>query len=386
MTKSDLFPGLDDISFAETAPVTIEREIITLYETLTGRSLAKGDPVRLFLDTIIAAFVQLYLTLDTTAKLNLLAYSEKAPLDHLGALLDVTRLPPASAVTTLRFTLSEAQPAAVIIPAGIRVSPGGGALLFATAEAVEIPAGETEVDVLAQCEEAGTAGNGFVAGQLKKLVDPFPYEMSVVNVTTSSGGADIEDDETLRERIHIAPESFSVAGPDGAYEYWARSAHQSISDVAVLGPEDSTPTHVITPGNVEVYPLMTGGELPSQEILDAVYETLSARDKRPLTDYLHVLTPEAVIYDLAVSYWIDRSNAARGSSIQAGVNEAVQSWITWQRSKLGRDINPSELTRQMVAAGAKRVEITSPAFTVLSKTQVAIPGSISVIYRGLEDA
>ena len=108
MTKSDLFPGLDDISFAETDPVTIEREIITSYETLTGRSLAKGDPVRLFLDTIIAVIVQLYSVLDTTAKLNLLAYSKDAFLDHLGALLGVTRLEPACAVTTLRFTLSEA--------------------------------------------------------------------------------------------------------------------------------------------------------------------------------------------------------------------------------------------------------------------------------------
>lgn len=385
MTKSDLFPGLDDISFADTDPVKIERDIITLYETMTGRSLAKGDPVRLFLDTIAAVFVQLYSTLDTSAKLNLLAYSEGAFLDHLGALLDVTRLEAARAETTLRFSLSEGQPAAVIIPAGTRVSPGGGTLLFATEEAVEIPAGETEIDVVAQCSEAGEVGNGFVPGQLKKLVDPFPYEMSVSNVTTSGGGADTEGDENLRERIQIAPESFSVAGPDGAYEYYARSAHQGIINVAVLGPEDSTAAHVITPGNVEVYPLMVGGELPSREILDAVSAALNAKDKRPLTDYVHVLTPEAVNYNISVSYWIERSNAARGASIQAAVTAAVQEWVTWQRSRLGRDINPSELTRRMVAAGAKRVEIASPSFTVLTATQVAIPGGVSVLYGGLED-
>ena len=329
MTKSDLFPGLDDITFAESDPVKIERNIITLYETMTGRTLAKGDPVRLFLDTIAAVFVQLYARLDTSAKRNLLAYADGAFLDHLGALLDVTRLDAAMATTTLRFMLSEAQPAAVIIPAGTRVSPGGGALLFATAEAAEIPAGETGVDVAAQCSEAGEVGNGFIAGQLKKLVDPFPYEMSVTNITTSSGGADIESDENLRERIQIAPESFSVAGPDGAYEYYARSAHQSIIDVAVLGPHSSTAAHIITPGNVEIYPLMSGGELPRQEILDVVGEALSARDKRPLTDYVHVLTPEAVNYDLFVTYWIDRDSAVRGASIQAAVTAAVDGWVLW---------------------------------------------------------
>ena len=352
---------------------------------MTGRSLAKGDPVRLFLDTIAAVFVQLYARLDTSAKRNLLAYADGAFLDHLGALLSVTRLEAASAVTTIRFTLSEAQPAAVIIPAGTRVSPGGGTLLFATVEAAEIPAGETGTDVLAQCSEAGDVGNGFVAGQLKKLVDPFPYEMSVTNTTTSSGGADVETDENLRERIQIAPESFSVAGPDGAYQYFARSAHQSIIDVAVLGPDDSTAAHVITPGNVEIYPLMAGGELPSQEILDAVDSALSARDKRPLTDYVHVLTPEAVNYDLSVTYWIDRSNAARGASIQAAVSAAVDGWALWQRSKLGRDINPSELTCRMIDAGAKRVKIASPDFTALAAAQFAIPASVSMLYGGLED-
>ncbi len=76
MTKSDLFPGLDDISFAETDPATIEREIITLYETLTGRSLAKGDPVRLFLESIALVIIQQRTLIDYTGKQNLLAYAE----------------------------------------------------------------------------------------------------------------------------------------------------------------------------------------------------------------------------------------------------------------------------------------------------------------------
>ncbi|MBQ9526535.1 MAG: baseplate J/gp47 family protein, partial [Fretibacterium sp.] len=162
MTKSDLFPGLDDISFAETDPATIEREIITLYETLTGRSLAKGDPVRLFLESIALVIIQQRTLIDYTGKQNLLAYAEAEHLDHLSAYLGVTRLAASSAVTTLKFTLSEGQPAAVIIPAGTRASPGGGEILFATVEDHEIPAGETEALILAQCTTVGTAGNGFV--------------------------------------------------------------------------------------------------------------------------------------------------------------------------------------------------------------------------------
>jgi phage-related baseplate assembly protein len=195
----------------------------------------------------------------------------------------------------------------------------------------------------------------------------------------SYGGVDVESDENLRERIQIAPESFSVAGSRGAYEFWARTAHQGIVDVAVLGPPDTTP------GHVEIYPLLTGGEMPTQDILDAVYSVCNAEDMRPMTDYVHVLSPVAVNYDVNVTYWIDRSRATQAAAMQAAATGAVNAWINWQRSKLGRDINPSELSHRLIAAGAKRASIRSPSFTVLAGSQVAVPGAVSVTFGGLED-
>lgn len=377
--KSDLFPALADIVFAEKAADEIESEVITTYENIAGRTLAKGDPVRLFLEAIVLIIVQQRSLIDRAAKMNLLAYAEGDFLDHIGAMLGVIRLEASNAMTTLKFTLSEPQLSAVIIPEGIRASPGGGTILFATTESVEIPAGEKSVTVTAQCTLAGTQGNGYVSGQLKKLVDPFPYEMSVENVTESYGGSDIENDENFRERIQIAPESFSVAGPTGAYEYFARSAHQDIIDVAVVGPPDTEP------GNVNIYPLMLNGDLPTQEILDTVYEVCNAEDKRPDTDFVHVLSPEAVYFELDVKYWIDRKRATQAAQIQVAVESAVNGWVTWQRSKLGRDLNPSELNHRMVAAGAKRTEIISPEFKVLTASQVAIMTLKTLTLGGLED-
>lgn len=377
--KSDLFPGLADIVFAEKSADEIESNIITLYENLANRTLAKGDPVRLFLESIVLIIVHQRSLIDNAAKMNLLAYASDDYLDHIGALLDVTRLEASHAMTTLKFTLSDTQPSTVIIPEGIRVSPGGGDVLFATTESVEIPAGEREVIATAQCTESGTQGNGYVAGQIRKLVDPFPYELNVENTTESYGGSDIESDENFRERIQIAPESFSVAGPTGAYEYWARSAHQGIIDVAVIGPPDTEP------GNVNIYPLMLNGDLPTQEILDAVFEVCNAEDKRPDTDYVHVLSPEPVEFELNVKYWIDRKRATQALQIQAAVEGAVKDWITWQRSKLGRDLNPSELNHRIVAAGAKRTEILSPEFCVLTASQIAVMTSKTLALGGLED-
>ncbi len=378
MTKSELFPALSDVQFAEKSPVIIEKNMITGYETHAERSIAKGDPVRLFLETIALLIIQQREKIDYAAKMNLLAYATGDYLDHIGASLNVTRLKAAYAVTTLKFVLSEAQLSAVIIPAGTRVS-GGGDILFATIGDYEIPAGETEAFIAAQCTISGVSGNGFIAGQLKKIVDPFPFEMTVENITETSGGADVENDENFRERIQIAPESFSVAGPYGAYEFFARSAHQDIINVAVLGQPDAAP------GTVEIYPLMTGGVIPSQEILDLVAEACSDRTKRPLNDKVIVNVPEAVNYDLDVKYYIDRAKSTQAAAISSAVNQAVSDWILWQRSRLGRDINPSELNYRMIAAGAKRTEIKSPEFKELKAWQVAVNENLNIVYGGLED-
>ena len=41
--------GLKDISFLTTDATALEAEIITAFEKASGRTLAAGDPVRLFL-------------------------------------------------------------------------------------------------------------------------------------------------------------------------------------------------------------------------------------------------------------------------------------------------------------------------------------------------
>ena len=44
-----------------------------------------------------------------------------------------------------------------------------------------------------------------------------------------------------------------------------------------------------------------------------------------------------------------------------------------------------ELEHRIRAAGAKRAVIRSPAFTVVSTTEAAQPGTVNLVYGGLED-
>lgn len=366
---------LPNIDFTEKSAADVEAEIIAKYEQTSGRILAKGDPVRLFLEAIAAVIAQQRVIIDFSAKQNLLAYSTGTYLDHLGDRQGVVRLPEQPAMATVRFSLPIAQTFAVSIHRGTRVTPGDG-LFFATQEALEITPGATYVDAVVTCTQSGSIGNGFAIGQISKLVDPLPYISKVENTTASTGGVDEESDDNFRLRIRQAMERYSVAGPRLAYDFWARTAHQEIIDVSVRSP---------AAGQVEIRPLMEGGELPSSEILDAVLKICSADDVRPLTDRVSVLAPERVAYSIDITYFIDRIEAISISAIQAQVETAVGEYIAWQKAKLGRDINPSALIKRVMDAGAKRVSVTSPVYTALESWQIAQEDSVTVNYGGLED-
>jgi phage-related baseplate assembly protein len=366
--------NLPDISFADKSAQQIETDIVNRYEQLTGKSLGPADPRRIFIRAIVLILAQQRSLIDFSAKQNLLGYATGEYLDHIGISRDTTRLQPTSAKTTLRFTFSIAQQQK--ISAGTRVTAGDG-VFFATISDVTVQAGQTNVDVEAQCTVPGTIGNGYLVGQINQLVDPIQWVQSVTNITVSEGGADLEDDDSYAERTRQAPESFSVAGPTGAYVYWAKTANPSIIDVSVRSP---------SPGVVEIRPLLKGGVIPDQEVLDAVMAICSDRKIRPLTDNVQVLAPESVSYDLNLTYWIRTNDASIASSIQTKVTQAIEDYKLWQKSKLGRDIDPSELIARVKNAGAKRVEVTLPAYRQIDTFQVAQESAnISITYGGLED-
>ena len=366
--------SLPEVSFMETDPSAIESGLVAGYEEASGRTLADGDPVRLFLLSVAAAIIQLRNAVNVAAQQNLLSYATGKYLDELGRYLAVTRLPASGAKTTFRFTLSEALAEAYVIPAGFEVT--NGAITFATdAEAVISP-GELFVDAVATCTTPGEAGNGYLERQIATIVSPRPYLASAVNLTETSGGAEAEEDAAFAERIRLAPNSFSVAGPSKAYIFHTYSVSSAIIDVAVTSP---------TPGVVNVYPLLEGGELPGEELLGDVEAYLSSDDIRPLTDEVHTLAPTAKNYAIKVDYWIFSEDQSRAEQIKTDVEAAVENYRLWQQGRIGRDILPDQLIRGVIAAGAARVDSStlSPAsFIELEEDEVAQCTGVTVNFKG----
>lgn len=369
--------GLPEVDFLTTDPETIQSEIITKYEEVSGRTLAAADPIRLFLLSIAAVIIQQRVNINIAAQQNLLSYATGEQLDALGRYLAVERLAESPAVTTFRFTLSQALGNDYTIPANFEVT--NGVVTFATNEEIQIRAGELTGEVAATCTIAGESGNDYLPGQINTIVKPMTFLKSAENISATAGGADAEGDAEYAERIRIAPNSFSVAGSRKAYEFHTYSVSSAIIDVAVDSPN---------PGEVKVYPLLENGEMPTEEVLDQVGAYLSSETIRPLTDEVEVLPPETVEYSINVDFWISKDDITQTEQIRGDVEKAVEEFRMWQQTKIGRDISPEKLISNVMNAGAARVDFStlSPAqWTKLQLNEVAQCTGVTITYKGLKE-
>lgn len=100
----------------------------------------------------------------------------------------------------------------------------------------------------------------------------------VITPATDTTDAVMESDTSLRLRAQRAYDGLSVAGPSGAYEYFARSASGLVRDARAISP---------SPANVTVSILSTEGDGTATEaLLNTVRAVLNAEDTRPVADRL----------------------------------------------------------------------------------------------------
>lgn len=273
-------------------------------------------------------------------------------------------------------------------------------------------------------------------------VSDVPLIDYVTNTTATEGGGDEEDDEAFRERIREAENRLSTAGTAKAYRFWAMSANPLVSDAVVesetedirrtltvyaghafqggahLLPDtltvylpDGSPAAdgvdysatyadellVLTlsgglagaqtvdikitrsmEGRVKIVPICAGGELPSEDVLADVLTACSADEVRPLTDKVTVTAPDIEEYDIELTYWTTKANESEVVQNVEGSGGAIDRYIYWQGSALGRDITPDELLTLIRSpqwetglTGATRVQIVKPAYKELGKTTIA---------------
>ncbi len=369
--------------FIPTDPDEIVEWMTAKYEELTGVTVQPGSPERLFIQWAASVVIQERALANYAANQNLPSRAEGENLDALAELFYTHERPQAKAATcTMRFTISEPQAFAVLIPKGTRVTDASNTHVWETAEDIYVTAGETYADVKAVCQTVGAAGNGFVAGQINTIVDLFAYYQSCANLTESDGGGDAATDEEFYELLRLSMDGYSCAGARGGYIYFAKRVDTKIADVIAASP---------TPGVVKLYVLMDDGSIATEEMKEKVLAACSADDVRPLTDFVSVEDPEQVPYNVRLTYYIQDDAEVSAEELALAVAEKVGEFTDWQSAKLGRDINPSRLISMLMETGIKRVELEEPAFTSLrdgsgtEAPQVAALGTVTVKSGGYED-
>lgn len=386
---------MNDINFIETDAQKIYEELIKDFEKAYGETLYPGDERRIFLQQQALTIVSIKNVINDCARQNLLRYARGEKLIAIGEdFHNTTFLKSQKSICTGKIKLTAIQNKDILILQGKRVTPDG-TLFFIVKETVTIPAGEIEKICILEAMNTGSEYNNFIAGQIKNIVDPIPFVESITNTTTSLGGTDIEAEEHYRERCRLAPESYSTAGPEKAYEYLAKSSDPNISDVKVISP---------SPGVIQLVILLSNGEIPSQEILDKVLKKTSEKDKRPLTDKVEVVAATVVNYDINLTYYLDKEHLTEelkfrklieGEKLDCSQG-AIRDYINWQQENLGRDINIDQLkfiiqnvalyttTDNKNYTAVRRIDITSPVSTEIKNTEVTKVVNINITYGGLE--
>lgn len=352
----------------------IVRDMITDYEQRTGRTVQPADIERLLINMIAYREQVLRTTINDAARQNLVEFARFPMLDYLGQLVGVTRLAASPAVTTIRFTLIPSH-SGVTIPLGLRVASSDGRVVFGALEERVIPAGVTVVDIDAQAQQTGTIGNGFDVGNISTILDPQPWLVSATNLTETTGGSAEENDEALRDRIKLAPASFSNAGSRGAYEFFAKSASPAIIDVTITSS---------APGDVDIYPLVEGGVETPQPILDAVLAACNDESVRPLTDLVTVISPTRVNYNIEVD--VVKVTGQSDQDVETFVETALRELGDTKLLRLGRDITISEIIQAARVEGVYDVSVVAPATNLdIADTEFGFLGTITVNITGSND-
>ncbi|HDT4824726.1 TPA: baseplate J/gp47 family protein [Escherichia coli] len=183
----------------------------------------------------------------------------------------------------------------------------------------------------------------------------------VITPATDTTEAVLEDDTALRLRAQSAFDGLSVAGPTGAYEYFARSASGHVADARASSP---------APAEVVVAVLSTEGDgTADAALLATVTAALSAEDVRPVGDRLTVQAAEIVRYRIEARLFF-----YPGPESEPVLNAAESSLNTWlgEQGRIGKDVARSAIMAALHVQGVQRVELVQPAADiVISDTQAA---------------
>jgi phage-related baseplate assembly protein len=190
--------------------------------------------------------------------------------------------------------------------------------------------------------------------------------------TTPPTLAVMEKDPELRERIQLAYDGLSVAGPRNSYIKHARDADGRVADASAISP---APCEAV----ITVLSNIGDGTAPA-DLVANVAAALSGEDVRPVADLVTVQSATIIPYAIRATLFLDQGPEAE--TILQAANDRAVAYKSIQR-RIGRDVNRSAITAALHAEGVNKVVLDMPAADiVLDDTQASYCTGITIINGG----
>ena len=172
-------------------------------------------------------------------------------------------------------------------------------------------------------------------------------------------GPTYEPNDEFRRRVQMAPEGFSVAGPEGAYIFFA------------LSVPDCRDASVISPAPREIVVTVLGREgdgVPDQAFLDQVAVALNHKDVRPLTDEVTVQPAQILTYTIEAT--LELYDGPDVSVVRAAAQAAALEYSV-ARHRLGDVVTLSGIYAALHQPGVRRVSLASPTADIVAQSHQA---------------
>lgn len=170
-----------------------------------------------------------------------------------------------------------------------------------------------------------------------------------------------EDDEALILRALMAWDGLSVAGPTGAYEYFALSADGKVADAKGSSP---------APAKALVTILSTEGDgTADATLITKVTQALSHDDRRPVADRLTVQSAGIIHYTITAQLHIS-SQGAEAEVILQAARDQLAAFIN-PRRRIGVEVPRSAIDAALHVQGVNKVVLNGWTDITPSPTQAA---------------
>ncbi|MCO7608629.1 baseplate J/gp47 family protein [Pseudomonas chlororaphis] len=170
-----------------------------------------------------------------------------------------------------------------------------------------------------------------------------------------------ESDDALRERIQLAYEGLTTAGPRNSYILHARNASALVADAEAESP---------APARVTVTVLsLEGNGMAAPELLATVAAALNDEDVRPLGDRVTVQSAQVLPYRIDAVLHM-KGPGPESDAALAEAERRLAAWIN-PRRRLGIEVARSAIDAQLHVAGVARVDLVDWQDITPSKAQAA---------------